>query len=307
MENANLAGLTDNRSNLAKRFTSSGLQSSRIMRFLSTPVKNSLITAMRVSGRSFGITCNTAFGATFYGYIPEAVTSLIWRFGVYEPETSLFLLDNVKEGDVFLDVGAHFGYFSLLASHLVGLRGTVVSIEAMPTTYALLSKNVSANRRSNVKTHQFAAGEKAGNVQFRDYGIVNSSLNTFVAARGILDGEAAAYQVVDVETKRLDDFFARHELPNPAFVKIDAESSEHLVLEGMSAILEGAQPPILLIEMGGGDESEDLRARRIHQLLEKYGYRLFRYENRRLEPVDLKGSVPYFNGIFVPSHVGIAA
>lgn len=226
---------------------------------------------------------------------------------MYEPETSLFLLDNVKEGDVFLDVGAHFGYFSLLASHLVGLRGTVVSIEAMPTTYALLSKNVSANRRSNVKTHQFAAGEKAGNVQFRDYGIVNSSLNTFVAARGILDGEAAAYQVVDVETKRLDDFFARHELPNPAFVKIDAESSEHLVLEGMSAILEGAQPPILLIEMGGGDESEDLRARRIHQLLEKYGYRLFRYENRRLEPVDLKGSVPYFNGIFVPSHVGIAA
>jgi FkbM family methyltransferase len=274
----------------------------RIARLMRTPLKSLYIYFMRKSSRQKPLACKTIFGINFYGIVPEAVTSLIWRFGVYEPETSLFILDSMKPGDVFLDVGAHFGYFSLLASKISGASGKVISVEAMPATYSMLVNNISKNLCENVVARQFAAGSRAGSVEFRDYGVVNSSLNTFIAARGILDGATTKFDLVNVETKRLDQFFIDEGLPNPTFVKIDAESSEHLVLEGMTRILSGDTPPILLIEMGGGGADEDSRARQIAQSLEVYGYQLCGVENRRLVPVKLTCSVPYFNGIFVPPH-----
>lgn len=288
---------------LANHFLNSGLQASRFSRALKSPIKNMIISLMRRTGNHKKVKCSTVFGVTFFGYIPEAVTSLIWRFGVYEPETSIFLLDNVKEGDVFLDVGAHFGYFSLFASELVGPTGKVVSIEAMPTTYSMLSKNINSNNKRNVQTFQFAAGNESGQVQFRDYGVINSSLNTFVASRGVLNGNVANFSSVNVETKRIDKFFNDECLPHPQFVKIDAESSEHLVLEGMASILENDHPPVLLIEMGGGDSNEDSRARAIYQSLDKYGYQLFKIEGRQLVAASLEGQVPYFNGVFIPHHL----
>jgi FkbM family methyltransferase len=291
-----------NKDIFAEKFDNSKLKFSRLSRIMKTPVKSLNIYLMRNLGQQKKVACQTAFEMIFYGVIPESVTSLIWRFGVYEPETSLFILDNMNAGDVFLDIGAHFGYFSLLASKIAGPSGKVISIEAMPTTYSMLVNNIFKNSCANVVAHQFAAGSRAGSVEFRDYGVVNSSLNTFVAARGVLDGAATKFDLVNVEIKRMDQFFVDEGLPNPTFVKIDAESSEHLVLEGMAGILSGDTPPILLIEMGGGDADEDSRARQIAQSLEVYGYQLCRIENRRLVPVDLTCSVPYFNGIFVPPH-----
>ncbi len=287
---------------IASKFQNNRINAGRLLRLMKTPLKSLSIYILRASGRKKPVVCQTAFDMNFHGVVPEAVTSLIWRFGAYEPETSLFILDSMKPGDVFLDIGAHFGYFSLLASKIAGASGKVISIEAMPGTYSMLVNNISKNSCENVVPHQFAAGNRTGSVEFRDYGVVNSSLNTFIAARGILDGAAAKFDLVNVETKRIDQFFVDEGLPSPTFVKIDAESSEHLVLEGMAGLLSGDSPPILLIEMGGGDANEDDRARQIAQSLEVYGYQLCGVENRRLVRVKLTRNVPYFNGIFIPPH-----
>lgn len=280
----------------------SPLSNSRLSRFMHTPKKNIIITILRNIGTTKVVDCKTIFRLNFHGIIPEAVTSLIWRFGLYEPETSLYLIENVTADDVFLDIGAHFGYFSLLASTLVGGEGKVIAIEAMPKTYEILTQNISLNKLENVSTHQFAAGNEAGSVEFRDYGIVNSSLNTFIKVRGSLENKQVEHKLVNVEVKSIDTFFKEQNLPMPTFVKIDAESSEHLVIQGMDEILKGNNSPTLLIEMGGGDVGEDERARNIVQTLEKYGYKLYIYKDSKLKLYALEGNIPYFNGIFLPPH-----
>ena len=65
-------------------------------------------------------------------------------FGVWEPVITKYVADNLREGDVFIDVGADMGYYTILASRCVGASGKVFAVEASGGTYAKLLKNMSA-------------------------------------------------------------------------------------------------------------------------------------------------------------------
>ena len=77
--------------------------------------------------------------------------------GAYEPfETELFK-KNLEKGEVVLDIGAHIGYYTLIAAKIVGNEGKVFAFEPAPDNYALLEKNVNANGYKNVILEQKAA------------------------------------------------------------------------------------------------------------------------------------------------------
>ena len=65
----------------------------------------------------------TTFGAAIAGNTKDLIQRHIFYFGVWEPNLTGFLTTRLNRGDVFVDVGANIGYFSLLASRLVGRRG----------------------------------------------------------------------------------------------------------------------------------------------------------------------------------------
>src|SRR5712692_7132722 len=87
----------------------------------------------------------TFWGGSLDIVLPEAVSTQIWCYGFFEEDVCLFLRRSLRPGMVVIDVGAHFGFFSLLASELVGSEGRIVAVEPMPETFGRLARNVAIN------------------------------------------------------------------------------------------------------------------------------------------------------------------
>ena len=88
----------------------------------------------------------TFFDQEMFVVLPEVVSSDIYRFGYIESNVAQAIIDNVSEKDKVIDVGAHFGLFTLLMSELVGNEGEVHSFEPVPSTSSILSENASKKK-----------------------------------------------------------------------------------------------------------------------------------------------------------------
>jgi len=86
----------------------------------------------------------------------------IYYWGLWEPDETYAVKRILKPGDIFVDVGANIGYFSLLASTVVGPGGCVHAFEPVPITTERLLENLAANAVENVKVYQCAAVDQAG-------------------------------------------------------------------------------------------------------------------------------------------------
>ena len=84
---------------------------------------------------------------------------------LYEPETSKFIVKTLKKGDTFIDIGANNGYFSLMASILVGSTGKVYAFEPTPDSFKRLQTNVHVNKFKNIKLFECALGDKDGKIK----------------------------------------------------------------------------------------------------------------------------------------------
>jgi hypothetical protein len=96
----------------------------------------------------------------------DFVDKYIYITGEYEPELESFLRDNLKEGDNFIDVGSNIGYFSILASRLIGSEGRVFSFEASPSMLIRLKENININGISNIQIVPKAVSNKQGKLDF---------------------------------------------------------------------------------------------------------------------------------------------
>jgi len=121
---------------------------SRLQRMLSTPRKyvyGLLYHKLFYNVHSIGklVHADTFFGRRIQLCLPSAMDIYLCGGKTHASEIRLarFLVQHLYEDDTFLDIGAHIGFFSLLASHIAA-KGQVVSVEASPQTYALLESNV---------------------------------------------------------------------------------------------------------------------------------------------------------------------
>lgn len=271
------------------------------------PFRSAFIAILRRTRTLKEIVVQSPFGFKFSGVLPEHVSALIWRFGVYEWSTTILLARVLRSGDSFVDIGSHFGYFTLLSARLVGDTGKVFAIEAMPETYQRLERNIALNRLKNVQAFNTAAHSRTERLTFRDFGLISSSLNTSGIARGALFGRDAPAQEVSVQAERFDTIIPRESWPSIRAIKIDAESSEEAVLEGMSGFFAAGSRPILLIEIGGGGLPEAKRARTIAGLLGDYDYRGYTFDGTVLSPVRIDDDLPYMNAFFIAGPDGPAS
>lgn len=87
--------------------------------------------------------CDLYFGARISLDLGGCLQRYIYFLGFWEPNISCAATDILKPGNVFVDIGAHVGYDTLLAASLVGGSGSLYSFEANPDTYAFLAANIS--------------------------------------------------------------------------------------------------------------------------------------------------------------------
>src|SRR5437867_12024721 len=118
---------------------------SRLVRLATHPWRLLYPRLLNVLGRFRSTSAETFWTGRFEAVLPESVSTHIWRYGFFEDDVCLFLLRSLAPGMVFVDIGAHFGFFTLLASELVGETGRVIALEPMPQTFVHLMRNVRLN------------------------------------------------------------------------------------------------------------------------------------------------------------------
>ncbi|GAA0393322.1 FkbM family methyltransferase [Streptomyces luteireticuli] len=149
-----------------------------------------------------------------------------YLFGTWEPNLSAFLRDRLRPGDTFIDVGAHRGAFSLLASHAVGPQGRVVAIEPSPQFHEALVAAATANHRANIRTVRSAASDTHGEITLYLEDPANLGHTTAIRPRHI----HAAFQA---PTAPLAELVTRSELATARVIKIDVEGAEASVVRGL--------------------------------------------------------------------------
>lgn len=163
------------------------------------------------------------FGYFFYGELP------------HERATPQILRKILVEGSVFIDVGANIGYFTRMASHLVGHNGMVYAFEPLPEAYALLRENT--KDQSNVKVLPFAVADLPGETEF------------YVSRSGdrssLLPVEAV--RVIKVKSLTLDSLLS--EISRVDLVKIDVEGYETMVLQGGKQLIRQCRPIVLFEDL----------------------------------------------------------
>lgn len=230
----------------------------------------------------------------------EIVSSRIYSFGFFEPELCSFFIDFLVEEAVVLDVGAHIGFFSMLGAELVGKTGQVFSFEPTPSTREVLELNLKPYSQQKIVTK--AAWSSKSQLNFHDYGIQFSAFNTAVSDR--LSSEQkkkATDSLIKVDAVTLDSFCAEHSvLPN--LIKIDVESSEMQVIQGMRHILDRLRP-VVTIEVG--DMESTLKdgvplCRDILELVMQFDYLPLNSVGGRYHFHELQNKYVYDNIIMVP-------
>ena len=161
-------------------------------------------------------------------------------FNKLEPEQAEAMRKELKEGDVFFDIGANVGYYSILASKIVGKTGAVVACEPVIRNLSYLQRHVDLNKAGNVRILAFACSDENSTARF-SLG-PNSAMGQIVMGEDERTGNDDA---VLVPTVTLDKIAEEMNL-TPDVIKIDVEGAELGVLEGGRGILTQKKPTIFL-------------------------------------------------------------
>ena len=234
----------------------------------------------------------TFFGAKMKIIIPEVVSSYLYVSNHFETEVENALVEYLHKGDVFVDVGAHFGYFSLLAARLVGNTGHVFSFEPTPSTYTILEENCCDY--PIITTINNAVFSKNTRLSLQDFGLQHSALNSLYSPRTTKPIQG---KKIKVETVSLDSYFANKSI-KPDFIKIDAESSDYEILHGMTDIMKKYKP-IICIEMNILPIKDVASSDDILNFLASYGYEPYRFEKGKFSLCDLH-ETELFNILAIP-------
>jgi FkbM family methyltransferase len=174
--------------------------------------------------------------------------------GLYEPSDTAAFSSLVRRGGVVWDVGAHLGYYTLLALRRGASR--VLSVEPLPANRELLRHHIDVNRLSGrVRVRDCAVAEKVGDALL-------APATTTSEARLSAPGDAAppAAECLRVRTTTLDHLLDESRDAGdspPALVKLDIEGAEAAALAGAERLLSQARPAILL-SLHGPDDVSDL-------------------------------------------------
>jgi FkbM family methyltransferase len=235
-------------------------------------------------------------GAQLRVVLPELIACDLWLDGRIEHELTRLVSRSLRSGMTFVDAGAHYGYYSVVAADAVGPYGHVYAFEPNPTTYDLLRGNVA--RFMQVRCERAALHSRSGEMTLRDFGPRHSSLATLLEEARVPARERRALRPTDVRirTLTLDDYMAK-ERRRVHVLKIDAEGSELEILRGAERVL-AEDRPLVTLETGDYDVPGCSPSADGIDFLERRGYRALDLDGGRLVPHRRRRRYGYGNLVF---------
>ena len=158
----------------------------------------------------------------------------------------------LQRGMTVLDIGAHHGFYTLLAARKVGPTGRVIAFEPSARERSSLSWNLHINRCKNVDVEPFALGAAEGPATLF---VIEGEQTGCNSLRQPAPDVAEPRVEVAVAVRRLDRILAQKMIRNVDFIKLDAEGAELEILKGAGTLLTEVPRPVMLLEV------QDIRTR----------------------------------------------
>jgi len=253
-------------------------QTSKLGRLINNPLKYFKAISRKYKYKrdrlSIEVVTDVFFGSKMHLLLPSSTDIYLTGGKSHSSEIKLarFIIKSLQEGDSFMDVGAHYGYFSSLASHLVGGKGKVISFEAAPNTYKILSKNL--NRLANVISHNKAVSDKPGQLVFYQFPDYYSEYNTTDLSQFRTEEWFKKYkpQELQIPATTIDTVNEISDI-SPSIIKIDVEGAEDQVIRGATGLLKNLSPIVVMefLDKTRGNTAHEQAA----SLLTELSYRSF--------------------------------
>jgi FkbM family methyltransferase len=186
--------------------------------------------------RPISTIARTRFGTRHHiTSLSDFIQLRIYYFGIWEPAITQLIVSKLSPGDVFIDVGANIGYYSVIAAEAVGSGGAVHAIEASPSIFRLLRESIELNDASNIRAVNCAVHRERTKVR------VFKAPETNLGKTTILDraqtGNLQFSEEAEVPGLPLQEIVALEDLRRARLIKIDVEGAEWFVLEGIRPLL----------------------------------------------------------------------
>lgn len=229
-------------------------------------------------------------------------------FDDFETDEIKFLNKYLSEGDIFLDIGANIGLFSLHASKRVGSEGMVYAFEPATKTYGRLVDNIRINGIGNVKPIRIGLSNEDDILELNVSTNGHEAWNTFVSSN---DSKFSLKE--EVQVRSLDNFILEQgiDISRISLIKLDVEGFEINVLKGSTSLLKTLDAPAFMVEFT--DENAVNAGNCCHELykyLLPFGYTWYSFDpaQDKLNFDPLRLNYPYNNLIAIKKgsrHKGI--
>ncbi len=168
----------------------------------------------------------------------------VFFIGEYEQSITEIAEQMIAPGDICLDVGANFGWYTTVMSLRSGENGAVHSFEPMPKTFLELQRNREvAAHPERIFINNVALGDKEDTVQINMFDDLPSG-HASLSAQG--ESRVSSF---DCRLTTLDSYLAEKNVGNVSFLKADIEGAEMMFLKGAERLFKQSIPPVFLMEM----------------------------------------------------------
>ena len=227
---------------------------SKLRRLLNAPIKYCFavlhrIVIYRLFHKSFKQVAKCSWGDDLLVNLPAGTDIFLTGGKTDDSEIRLakFMVKTLTHGDCFIDVGSHFGYYSLLAKECVKPSGKIISLEASPTTFDFLKKNTS--KFDEILCLNVAGGKEKGSIIFYEFPTLYSEFNTvypnqFANTKWFSEKQ---YKQQTVLQNSLDNLIEDYNL-TPRMIKIDTEGYELEVIKGLTSFLKTNHSSYIIME-----------------------------------------------------------
>jgi FkbM family methyltransferase len=185
---------------------------------------------------------NDLGGSTFICDLQDTISREVCFTGRYEPQETQLAMRLLGPGKIVIDVGANWGYFTLVCAHLVGRNGRVLALEPHPRLSAMLTENAAANALTQVSVLKLAAGAQSGTRRFVDF---DARGGNWGLARAAQQSEASDFEC---ESAALDGLLDAQGFGTVDLIKIDIEGGEVDAIRGMTDGLHRHRYKYVLLE-----------------------------------------------------------
>jgi FkbM family methyltransferase len=195
-----------------------------------------------------------------------SVSSSLLFNGTYEPELLKEIKTSLNIGSNFIDGGANIGFFSLVASKIVGPSGVIISFEPTPLTSSFLKKNIKINNVNNIIVSEYGLSSSKKQLPFL---LSNNPEGNAIISDKIVNSSDAS-QVIKISTISIDEFCVEKNILKVDLIKLDIEGQELEAIKGAKKTLLANQNIKIIFELNIAHSKDGIEyAKEIYNELKK--------------------------------------